>query len=60
MPCPRCQHDRVDPHPDSTATIGWFRCPACDQEWSARFHGDFLIGIVLMGGKARGLATATK
>jgi hypothetical protein len=40
MDCPQCRAVGIEAHPQSSVVIGWYRCPHCDHEWSARLRGE--------------------
>jgi len=61
MQCPKCRAGIVAPHPESTAVIGLYQCPACQQDWTARFHGEHVdVTISSEGNEPRTTTTSLK
>jgi hypothetical protein len=45
--CPSCQRLR-EPLPSSTGAIAWYRCFACEVEWSARLRDGRPVDLIIL------------
>ena len=44
--CPECGA-QSDVHPDSSPAVGWYTCPNCGCEWSARWRGASIASVIV-------------